>query len=840
MTNSPAIEKPHAASSEAVLTALNASAQGLGAEEALQRLAAYGPNTLHEEQTSRWTILLRQFNNIMVYVLLAASGLSLILGDEKDFMIILGLVLFNALLGFWQELKAEASIAALKKMTESRCHVLRGGKRIEIPSSQLVPGDLIELADGDLVSADLRLVEATGLLADESPITGESLPVSKDPRAVLAEKAKPYELDNMLLAGTSVVRGQGTAVVVRTGRHTYFASIAEKSKEASPETPLTRAMQHFSRRYVLLILALLTGVGLLDFLRGRALAEIAYTWVAQLISAVPEGLPLVVTLVMVVGALALSRKKTLARYLPAVETLGSATVIASDKTGTITEGRLKIRATVSDDPERLRLAAALCNDSRGGTGDPVDVALAEWVGAEYETLRAQSPRKETYPYESALKRMAAVHEIGGKPALFIKGAYEVLKKLDPEADGARWEAELEAMAEKGLRVLAFGQGEAGPEPWRVRIVGLIGFADPAKAGVKDAVATAKKAGLRVIMITGDHAATARSIARDAGIWQEGDGVLSGDDLDGMDDAALNAALKKTTVLARILPEQKYRVVKVLQEHREIVAVTGDGVNDVPALKAADLGIAMGRGTEAAKSVAKMIILDDNLGVIVDAIRNGRVIADNLRKVIYYLVSTNLNQLTLVSASILFGMPLPILPIQILWVNLVTDGVQDKTFPFAKEEGGVMARRPRPVENQFFDRAQMLRILFFGLSMGSIHLFLFHYLRGVYDPKTAVSVTFTSVVVTQWFNGIQAQLENAPFFKDLRASLVINPLIFASVGAGLLLQLTALYLLPDWFHVTPLGAEHWGYVLLSASMGFVLIELRKWAEFFWTRRRAAAC
>ncbi|MCU0861836.1 MAG: HAD-IC family P-type ATPase, partial [Methanomassiliicoccales archaeon] len=423
-------------------------------------------------------------------------------------------------------------------------------------------------------------------------------------------------------------------------------------------------------------------------------------------------------------------------------------------------------------------------------------------------------------------------------SLFVKGAYEALRALATNLEEfPRLEGELDALAEKGLRVLAFGVGNGGEDPssWRVRIVGLLGFLDPPKEGVREAVRTAKRAGMRVIMVTGDHPKTAMAIARSVDIWKEGDGMLTGKELEGMDDAQLCGRLKGVTVLARVIPEHKYRVVKTLQSCGEIVAVTGDGVNDVPALRAADLGVAMGSGTEAAKSAAKMIITDNNLGVIVEAIRTGRVIADNIRKVIYYLLSTNVNQLALIALSLAANLPLPLIAIQILWINLVTDGVQDKTFPFAKEEGDVMSRPPKDPQRQFFDKGQMARILFFALAIGWLTFEMYELLLLRYPQELASTIVFTSVVVAQWVNGIQAQKEREPFFVNVRRSFSINPYVYAAVGVGLLLQLAAVYLLTDWFSTVPMDLEHWVYVLMIALVSFAAVEARKLVEYFLMRR-----
>lgn len=813
---------------------LSTAPEGLPEDEAQARLARYGANRLQEEKTSKLALFLRQFKSLLIYVLIVAAVIALVVSDIKDFFIIVFIIAVNSLIGFWQERKAEASLDALKKLTASRVRVLRGGDEKVIPSEDLVPGDRVLLSEGDLITADIRLSESAALTVDESSLTGESLPVIKDPDAPVEADAPPHDYRNSLLSGTSVARGHGKGYVVRTGRSTYFATIASLAQERSPDSPFTKAIAHFSTRYITLLLGIFAIVGLFAFLQGRPPAEIAYLLVAQMVSAVPEGLPIVVTIIMVVGALALSKKKTLVRHLPAVETMGSATVIASDKTGTITEGILSVHEVFSFDPDELRLAAVLCNDARDGSGDPIDVTLLSWVETR-DIIRTQNPRLWVYPFDTSRRLMATANSVGGRERFFIKGAYEELK-IHAKNDAASYvelERQIDAMAGRGMRVLAFGAGPwTGEDPsgWDYHIIGIIGFVDPPKPSAAEAVMTAQKAGIRVVMITGDYPLTAKEIARSVHIWNDGDTLLTGPMIESMSDDELAAAMKKSTVLARILPEHKHRVVKVLQEHGEIVTVTGDGVNDVPALRAADLGIAMGSGTEAAKSVAKMVIVDNNLSVIVDAIRNARVIVDNIRKVIYYLVSTSVTEIVLISTSIFAGLPLPLLPIQILWVNLVTDGVQDKTFPFIREEGDVMNRPPIKPSRQFFDRTQIRRIMTFGIVIGGLGAVLFWYLHRIYPYEVAVSIMFTSFVCLQWFNGLQAQLEHEPFLRDIRRSITINRYVFLGIGAGALLQLIAIYVIPGVFGIVPLALHHWGYVIALSLVAFFVVEAIKWLEF----------
>lgn len=821
-----------------ILKIYQTSYLGLDGADADKRLKLYGSNTLKEKEESKFLIFLRQFNSILIYVLCIASLISLTTQKYVDFAVIIFVITANSLIGFIQEIKALSSIKALKKLTESKTKIIRNGHILDLPSSQIVPGDVGIFNEGSVVTADVRLFESNGLMADESSITGESLPVIKDCEAKIPKEALPYELKNTLLTGTTIVRGVGKGIITKTGSNTYFASIAQE-KEKSPKTPLTRAIESFSRKYVAILIILFIIIGFVGFLQNRAFLDLTFILIAELVSALPEGLPIVVTTTMVVGAIALSKRKTLVRYLPSVETLGSATIIAIDKTGTITEGKLIVKECFSKDLEKTKIIASLCNDAKNRVGDPLDIALSDWA-KNYEQINQKHSRIRSYPFDVRLRMMATVCEFEGIQTLFIKGAYESLKKIARNTDDfEELEKHLHVMSAKGLRTIALGYGDfikADFKDWKIKIVAIIGFLDPPKAGVKEAVKDAKKANLKVIMLTGDFPLTAKTIAKEVGIFEDNDIVLTGNEIDQMDDKTLSETLKNTSVLARILPEHKLKVVRVLQENKQIVAVSGDGVNDVPALRAADLGIAMGSGTEAAKNVSKMIITDNNLRVIIDAIRNGRLMACNIRKVIYYLVSTSLQEIVLISSAIFSNLPLPLFPIQILWINLVTDGVLDKTFAFAKEEENLMRKQPKKLSVQFFDTYQILSIFIFSMATGLITLELFKHLITGYSYEVAVTVIFTSVVVLEWANGIQAQKEKEPFFKNIKKSFLINPFVFLAVGLGIVLQFLAIYVFDDIFLSVKIPFELWICPLSMFLLGFFIVELRKWLFLLFNKEK----
>ncbi len=830
----------HTLNARETVEALQSSVKGLSSVEVSRRQETFGKNLLQENKTSRFSVLIGQFRSPLVLILLLASLFSFFVGHIGDAVLIVMIVCLNTAIGFWQEIKALTSIEALKKMTESKVMVLRENQEKMIASSQIVPGDIILLHEGDIIPADLRLLTVQGLQIDESVLTGESIPVTKEADIVLSEKTLPYELDNMALSGTVVVKGNASAVVVYTAQETYLASIAKKAQEASPPSPLTKALGIFTKKHLIILLTIIVLIGIVAFYQGRELVDIVLLLIAEMVSAIPEGLPVVVTLVLTIGAMALSRKNVLVRYLPTVETLGSTTVIASDKTGTITQGRLIVKESFALHETFTKITAALANESKQGKGDPIDTALAEWLGVHYEDIRERFRRTSFYPFDTKYRLMASANIIHEEHKIVVKGAYESLKEfaLNSE-DFASLDKAHDDFARKGLRVLAMGVGEYVSddiEQWQIDIVGLVGFLDPPKGDVRDAVKTAKDAGIHLIMITGDNALTAKAIAEEVGIYIQGNAVLSGPEIALMDEQTLAEKLDKTTVWARMLPEHKHRIVKLLQQRGEIVAVTGDGANDIPALKIADLGIAMGNGAEAAKATAKMILLNNDLSVIIEAVRQGRVIAANIRKSIYFLVSTSIDEIVLISGAILIGYPLPLYPLQILWINLVADSALDKTFPFIREEGDVMKKRPKKPEEQFFDSAQIARTLYASFIIGLLGLWLFHHTITTQSYEVAVSSVFTAVIVATWVNGLQSIKEHEPFLRHIRSSLTINPYLWVGILIGTVLQVSILLFASEFFHAQLPDAEALGYILAMGISVFVFLEARKWAEVWYRRYR----
>ena len=831
-------EYPHFETIESLAQKMEISKEGLSTDDAKKNLSIYGLNEIKEKKHNLFILFLFQFKSPLVYVLVVAVMLSFFLGNIHEGVLILIILLLNALIGFWQELKALSSIKALQKLTESKTKVKRDNQVLVVSSTELVPGDVILLSEGDIVPADIRLFDTKGFVIDESILTGESIPVDKDANLTLPKEILPYEMDNMALSGTTVTKGNAEGFVVFTGQKTYLASISTKAEEESRETSLSKALEVFIKKHMVVVFIMIFIIAMLSFFEDKEIVEIIYLVIALLVASVPEGLPIVITLVLTIGAMALSLRKVYIRHLPSVETLGSTTVIASDKTGTITQGNLKVEEVFSLHDTFSQTVSSLANESIEGKGDPVDTALALWVGKAYEDIREKYPRVNLYPFDTKHRLMASSNMIEKEHKIFVKGAFESLKQFAINKDDfSILEKEHDRLASNGLRVIALGVGEHTTddiEKWQIEIVGLVGFIDPPKDGVLEAVHTAQKAGVKVMMITGDNALTAAAIAKSVNIYKEGDLVVTGKELNEMDDETLEEILPKVTVWARVLPEHKYRIVKALQKEGEIVAVTGDGVNDVPALRTADLGIAMGEGTDAAKSTANMVLADNNLSVIVDAIKEGRSIANNIRKTIYFLLSTSLDEVILITGAILMALPLPLYPIQILWINLVANSALDKTFPFLKDEEDVMNRAPSKLHEQFLDKVQLLRVLYVVLVISIGALFIYVWMLEHYTKEYAVSTLFTAFIMATWMNGLQSLKEHEPFLKNIRKSLQINPYIFYGISIGIILQLCAIYLLSDVFHTLPLNSESLTIIGIMALWVFTMIEIRKWGEYFWKK------
>jgi len=866
-------------------------AHGLAEDEAATRLARHGPNRPSQQPgRSAFSRFFGQMKEPLVLVLIASGIVTGALGEWIDSSVIFGVVLVNAVIGYLQEDKAEAALAALARAVATEVTVIRDGRRRRMDAVHLVPGDVVWLAAGDKVPADLRILSGRQLRTVEAALTGEAAPIHKhhDP---LPHDTLLADRRNMAYAGTTVVAGQGNGLVVATADATETGRISGLIAGA-PEiaTPLTKKMGEFAGLLLWVILGLAALTFVIGVLRGESWVAMLIAAVALAVGAIPEGLPAAMSITLAIGVGRMAKRRAIIRHLPAVEALGSTTVICSDKTGTLTENAMTVtelwtggEAFIVDGqgyrPEgrvqhgetavapaptsgialhQTLLAGVLCNDAalyheHGQwqiTGDPTEAALlvvARKEGLDETTLRSVFPRRDELPFDSARQTMATLHEVEGRPVAYVKGAIE---KLLPAcramlaADGsetalepAALEAVAALMAARGLRVLALARrhlaaDEAIDEAAIGRdlvFLGLAGMIDPPRARAIGAVRTCHAAGIVVKMITGDHAVTARSIAAQIGIVADGHAaeVLTGRDLARLDDAALQAAAGRVNVFARVEPEQKLRLVRALQAQGEVVAMTGDGVNDAPALKQADIGIAMGLGgTDVAKEAAAMVLTDDNFATIEAAVEEGRGIYDNLVKFITWTLPTNIGEGLVILAAIVAGVTLPITPLQILWINMTTAVLLGLPLAFEPAERGIMRRPPRPPGARVLDTVLVERIVLVGLLMlaGSFGMFLLALDRGqgMAEARTIAMNVFVAIEIVYLFSCRSLRLPVTAI------NLFSNPWVWAGAGLQLALQMAITYWAPMnlAFSTAPIPLQAWGEISAIALVAMLVIEIEK--------------
>jgi len=857
-------------------------AQGLSVEEARARLARVGENRLAEApRRSRWRAFLDQFRSLLILVLIGAAILAGAIGDLTDAAVILVVVLVNALLGFWQEHRAEQTLAALKKMLSPTARVRRSGQIFERPSAELVPGDLVLLEAGDRVPADGRLRASHDVEIDESALTGESQPVPKsaevrlDPATLLAERT------NMAFMNTTLTRGRVEMWVVGTGMETEMGRLSGiLSRAESGPTPLQAQLDELGQRLAWVAGAVIALIFALGMLRGAPLVQTILESIALAVAAIPEGLPAVVTVTLALGMHRMAQHRAIVKRLAAVETLGCTTVICSDKTGTLTLNRMTARVVVFQgrrfsvsgdgydgdgeivpeeghepaDLDPLVQAAALANDSRIRNGeligDPTEgalLALAARGGVDLEALAARHPRIAEVPFDSATRLQASFHLEGDRVRIHVKGAPDVLlarstRQLTadgetPIDDAARldWSNRNEGLAEQAMRVLAFAgktisrrEFEAAATPAEqlrdLTWIGLVGIHDPPRPEARAAIELCRRAGIQVKMITGDHRTTAAAIAASLGL---GGRIMEGRELDALDPTELAARVEETGVFARVIPEHKVRIVKALEERGQVVAMTGDGVNDAPAVKIADIGIAMGRnGTEVTREAADMVLTDDNFATIVHAVKEGRGIYDNLIKFVRFQLSTNMGAIQAVLGASLLGWPIPFTAIQILWINIIMDGPPAMSLGVEPSRPGIMDEPPRRVEAQVLTGGRLMRLFFLGLTMAAGTLGLYVHARGE-GPQYALSLTFTTFVLFQFFNIFNARAETGSAFN---ARFFQNGWLWLSLIAVVGLQILVVHWPPAQavFRTTDLRLEDWGLAALVASSVLIVEEARKLA------------
>ena len=883
----------HTKTAPEVLGALGSREHGLTKKEAIERFQKYGLNKLPEGKVDGLLIIfLRQFKSPLIYTLFAAAGIVFAMGEVIDASIIFAVLLFNAIVGTIQEGKAQNTLLALKKFAETSATVLRDGKEFIVPDTVVMPGDVIVLQEGEKVPADARIIFSNTLKVDEASLTGESEPVTKTDTLVPADNLPVADQKNMVFKGTHILSGNGTAVVVATGLATEIGKITEKISSVDTEIPLKTNIRYFSRAIIVTVAVISTSLIVLGVFSDKSLEEMFTTVVALSVSIIPEGLPIVTTLVLATGVHRMSKRNVLVKRLQAVETLGQTKIIAVDKTGTLTRNEMLIQRVYTNGnifeitgsgyepkgdirldgkiidplnhPELLfgGRIAAFCVNARLSfieetsiwkiAGDPTEAAmlvLSEKIGFRHETLEKETPKIFELPFDYQKKYHATIRAVDGKNFLTIVGAPETVLLLCKniwhkdgiEVLGEEKKKELESvfhnLAQGGFRVVAYainpdtGRSVDGNAIPSLTFVGFFGMSDALRGEVKEAMQRVRAANMRVVMITGDYRLTAQAIAKEADIWREGDIVLTGEEIDKMPDDELAEKLARTSVFARVTPDHKLRIIQAYRKQGEIVAMTGDGVNDAPSLVAADLGVAMGKiGTEVAKEASDIVLLDDNFASIVSAAEEGRGIYKTIKKVILYLFSTSTGEVLAIAGALVLGYPLPLLAAQIIWLNFVTDGFLDVALAMEPKEKGLMQGKFERPKKWIVDGLMAQRMFLMALPMAIGTLYLF---KGYFetDITKALTISLTTLAVFQWFNAWNCRSESKSIFQMNPLS---NKFLVGATVIVIFLQFAALYtpFLQKILHTTPLSLSEWLIIIPIAGSIILVEEIRK---FFYRRK-----
>jgi P-type Ca2+ transporter type 2C len=864
-----------------IIDELNSSSQGISSEEAMRRIEEYGPNEIKEKKKKiLFMMFLDQFRDFMIIVLIAAAIVSGFIGDVTDTIAILVIVVLNAVIGFVQEYRAEKAMAALKKMAAPTATVLRNGDIENIPASRIVPGDIVIIEAGKIVPADMRLIEVAQLKVEEAALTGESLPVEKHTEVINDEMIPPGDRKNMTYKGTTVSYGRGTGIIVATGMETELGKIAAMlQEEEEVKTPLQRRLAGFGRKLALAVLAICVIVLVVGILRGESPLLMLLTAISLAVAAIPEALPAVITISLALGAKKMVKQNALIRKLPAVETLGSVTYICSDKTGTLTLNRMTVeeiyidgKIVKNEETEKLsplssRLsifftALALSNDAQvdplgNVIGDPTEIALytiAKNNGFDKKELEANLPRTAEIPFDSERKCMTTLHKrtevrgqkVGENPELisFTKGALDVLiEKSDniltseglKPIDIQEIITINERMAADGLRILCIASRRWADMPdtmspesveTGLTILGLVGMMDPPREEAKEAVSLCKTAGIKPVMITGDHPLTAKTIAGKLGIIEDGsEAIITGREIENLSLEKFKERVERIRVYARVAPEQKLKIIKALQDKGQFVAMTGDGVNDAPALKRADIGVAMGiTGTDVSKEASHMILLDDNFATIMKAVKEGRRIFDNIRKFIKYTMTSNSGEIWTIFLAPFLGLPIPLLPIHILWINLVTDGLPGLALAAEPSEKGIMNRPPRHPKESIFAHNLGTHIIWVGLLMGFVSIF-----TQAWSLKTGhahwQTMVFTVLCLSQMGHILAIRSERESLFSQ---GLFSNKPLTGAFLLTFILQMATIYMpfLNPIFKTDPLDLSELLFTLALSSVVFFSVEMEK--------------
>ena len=878
--------RPWAIDGSAVAASLKTDAAlGLTLADAAERLVRFGPNELVDRgRKPPWRLFVEQFTNTMIVVLMVAAAVTALIGNLKDTLVIIAIVVLNGVIGFVQDFRAEQAMAALKQMTSPTARVVRDGEVAEVPAAALVPGDLVRFETGDVVAADVRLTESAALRINEAALTGESEPAAKVVGALPdVTDALMAEQRNMAFKGTAVTYGRGAGIVVTTGMATALGRIADllQAHEAGP-TPLQRRLSTLGKGLAGAALVVCAIVFVVGVARGEPIELMFLTAVSLAVAAIPEALPAVVTVSLALGAQRMANRRALTRKLPAVETLGSVNVVCSDKTGTLTQNRMQVAwvwtptaehrvdgagyepvgSVANGDAQagdpylpRLALAAAACNDatlhapSRQGdpwtiTGDPTEGALlvlAGKLGVDRASVEARLPRVAELAFDATRRRMSTVHQDQDGLWVAAKGGVEALAPLGDPADYEAWtqaQAAADRYAADGYRVLALAQRRLNELPTdldvaetNLSLLGLVAMADPPRPESAGAVSAARAAGITPVMITGDHALTAQAIARRLGILTDDKRTLTGAELEMLDDAAFDKIVGDVAVYARTNPEQKLRIVQAWKTRGAVVAMTGDGVNDAPALKLADIGVAMGmNGTEVSKEAADMVLADDNFATIISAVEEGRRIYDNIRRFVRYALTGNSGEIWVMFLAPFVGLPMPLLPVHILWINLVTDGLPGLALGVEPAEADTMRRPPRPMRESIFARGLWQHALWVGLLIGAVCLGM--QALAINLNWHWQTIVFSTLALLQLGHALAVRSETQSFFtQGWRTNL---PLARA-VAATVVLQLAIIYLPPlqPIFETEALAPVELAVMLAASTLAFFAVEIEKWVS----RRRA---
>ena len=841
---------------------------GLSEDEAQKRFERYGPNNLKEKKKeSIFVKFIKQFNDFMIITLIIAAIVSAVVSklngeaDYIDSIIIVAIVVFNAIMGLVQEQKAEKSLEALKKMSAPNAKVRRNGRVQEIDATMVVPGDVVILEAGNYVPADCRLINSYNLKIEESALTGETIPSLKDSSKILKENTAMGDLCNMVFATTIVVNGHGEAIVVETGMNTRVGKIAGMIiEDESPETPIQKKLAEVGKILAIACIIICILIFVIGIFKKIPIIEMFMTSVGLAVAAIPEGLPAIVTIMLSIGVTKMAKKNSIIRKLPAVETLGSSSVICSDKTGTLTQNKMTVteirncfgRANSNERKFILELGT-MCTDTTeeringklGFVGEATEVAISNAAmeeGVSKSFLYDEMKRINDIPFDSKRKMMTTIHKYGNGYRIITKGAPDVLLKrcsncysggqivpIFSKKDDIN--EQNNQMAEKALRVIAvaYKDVEKLPEMQDVEkdliFCGLIGMIDPPREGVKEAVRTCRRAGIKTVMITGDHLQTAKAIAKELGILKRGDLAIDGETLERMSQHELEQNIMDYSVFARVSPEHKVRIVKAFQSTGAVVAMTGDGVNDAPALKNADIGIAMGKGgTDVAKNAADMVLLDDNFVTIVEAVKQGRNIYDNIKKAIHFLISTNIGEIVTIFFGLILGIKSPLLAIQLLWINLVTDSFPAIALGLEKEEENIMSRLPRNPKKSLFADGLWWKIMIEGAMLGMFTLLAFSIGNRLYSVEVGRTMAFLTLGILELVHSFNIKSEESIF----KIGIFENKYLVGALVLGVILQVVVVVVRPlaQVFSLVPLTGIQWLYTILIAVAPIPIVEIQK--------------